>query len=372
MRWTVLNHNASFLSQPFRDENFAFKGGVLSGIREQPPRWKTAVGLTDDILGEAVGQKFVEKTFPPEAKERARKMVFNIRDVMRDKIVHLKWMSEASKTEALAKIDRLNVKIGYPDNWTDYSKLEIDRGPLVSNILRANRFAGDKNLESIGQPVDRSRWGMTPATVNAYYDPTLNEIVFPAARLLPPFFDPNADDATNYGATGCTIAHELTHGFDDSGAQFDSRGVMRDWWSPDDKSRFDKIAGGVVEQMGEFVYDGQREDGKLVEGEAMADLGGVEIAYEALQRALKDQPAVITHDGFTPQQRFFLSYTLCRESAETPKAAHLQMSTDPHPLGQFRVNGPLSNMPAFHEAFGCKPGDPMVRPPEKRNTLWNA
>lgn len=372
LRWKIIDQGAPFLSKPFVDENFAFDGGVLSGIQQQPPRWKKISAMTDTFLGEAVGQKFVEKAFPPEAKQRALDMVNNIRDVMREHIVHLPWMSDATRKEALAKMDRLTVKIGYPDHWEDYSGLDVDRGPFIGNILRARKFFKEKSLAEIGKPVNRAEWDMTPATVNAYYNPTLNEIVFPAARLLPPFFDTAADDASNYGSTGATIGHELTHGFDDSGSQFDSTGALRDWWKPEDKARFQKIAKGVEDQMGEFEYDGQRENGKLVEGEAIADLGGVEIAFEALQRALAKQPPPRTSDGFTPQQRFFLSYALCRAQVETPKFAHLLMSTDPHPLGQFRVKGPLSNLTSFHSAFNCAPGDAMVRPPEKRNSVWNA
>jgi predicted metalloendopeptidase len=370
MRWSLIDRTASYLPKAFRDESFDFNGRTLSGAQQQQPRWKSVVGLTDAYLGEALGQKYVERAFPPEAKQKALDMVSNIRAELRDRIAK-GWMSPETKKEALAKIDRLTVKIGYPDKWTDYSALHIDRGPFIGNIMRAKAFAAQHSLDSIGKPVDRGHWEMTPATVNAYYHPQLNEIVFPAARLQPPFFDPQADDASNYGATGATIAHELTHGFDDQGAQFDAAGRLRDWWTAEDKATFGKMAEGIEKQFDEFEYDGQKCQGKLVEGEAMADQGGVELAYGALNRALSVRAPQPTRDGFTPQQRFFLSYAICRESDERPQRAHLIMSTDPHPLGQFRVNGPLSNMPAFHQAFNCKPGDPMVRAADKRNKLWD-
>ncbi|MBI3926713.1 MAG: M13 family metallopeptidase [Armatimonadetes bacterium] len=370
LRWSLINSTASYLNRDFEDASFDFYSKELRGVETKSPRWKTMVGLTDRYLGEALGQKFVEQSFPPEAKERALAMVGDIIDVLRDRIESLDWMSEESKVEALAKVDRLVVKIGYPDRWKDYSALEVTRGPLISNVLGARRFEAREQLDSIGKPVNRGQWEMTPSTVNAYFHPSLNEIVFPAARLQPPFFDPGADDASNYGATGVTIGHELTHGFDDSGADFDSLGRLRNWWQPADRERFEQIANGVTRQMDEFEFDGVRQNGKLVTGEALADQGGLELAYEALQRALARQPKVQSADGFTPEQRFFLSYAVAREDSSRPEAAKEQMQGDPHPLGKFRVNGPLANMEAFYDAFDVKPGDPMYRPAEERNKLW--
>lgn len=370
LKWNLVNSTAPYLSGQFRDQDFAFYSKELRGVEQQSPRWQTMVSLTDVHLGEAVGQKFVADNFPPEAKRRALEMVDSIVDVLRERITSREWMGDETKKEALAKLDTLVVKIGYPDEWKDYSALEVRRDDFFGNVMRSRALAAQEKFESIGQPVDRGKWEMTPATVNAYYHPSLNEIVFPAARLQPPFFDVNADDAANLGSTGVTIGHELTHGFDDSGSQFDSQGRLRDWWQPEDRVRFEAVAQGVTDQMDAFSYQGVQQNGKLVTGEALADQGGLELAYEALERSLADNP-VESSDELTPQQRFFASYAVARQTSSRPEAAKEQMQTDPHPLGPFRVNGPLANMPAFYEAFDVGPGDALYRREGERNRLWD-
>ncbi|MBM3461723.1 MAG: M13 family metallopeptidase [Armatimonadetes bacterium] len=370
LTWRVATENAEFLSSNFEQEDFNFAGRTLKGVQSQQPRWKRVVKHTDDYLGEALGQKFVEQNFSAEAKARALDMVENIKGALREKIV-TGWMSEETKREALAKVDTMVAKIGYPDKWKDYSGLVVDRGLFGENVARARAFHARENLAKIGKPVDPTEWEMTPSTVNAYYHPLKNEIVFPAAILQPPYFDVNADDASNYGSIGATIGHELTHGFDDEGAQFDAQGNLRNWWQPADEAEFKRRADGVERQFNEFVYDGQRTDGKLVKGESIADLGGLELAWTAYKNATEGDPAPRTDDGFTPDQRFFLNYALSWATNLRPEYAHLILSTDPHPLPQFRVLGPLANLPSFHAAFDVKPGDPMARPEEQRNRLWD-
>jgi putative endopeptidase len=311
----------------------------------------------------------VEGNFSPQARQRAVEMLGQIRLVLRERI-QKGWMSEGTKVEALAKLDKLGMKIGYPDKWRDYSALKIGPVAFFTNLTRARAFAFQDDLRRVGQAVDRAEWDTTPSTVNAFYDPNKNEICFPAGRLQPPFFDVKADDALNYGATGVTMAHEMSHGFDDEGAQFDSRGQLRNWWTPEDLARFTQKADSVAAQMSEYSFDGQQNNGKLVEGEAIADQAGVGLACEALSRALAAKAPQPTRDGFTAVQRFFLGYALCRANQQRPEAAHAQMTRDPHPLGMFRVNGPLSNEENFYEAFQCKPGDKMMRPAEKRIHLW--
>lgn len=368
LKWNVINATAGSLSSKFEQEQFAFSK-QLSGVEKQPDRFKKIVASVESHLGMALSQKYVEQNFSPEAKAKAIDMVNNVKLVLRDEIEH-GWMQGSSKQEALAKIDTLSLKIGFPDKWKDYSALEVDRGPYVNNLMRAWQSEAREDLDRIGQPVDKSEWHTNPCTVNANYSPSQNPICFPAARLQFPFFDVNQDDALNYGATGATVGHEISHGFDDSGSQFDAQGRLRNWFTPEDLANFTKRADAVADQMSEFSFDGQQNNGKLVEGEAIADQGGVELAYKALMRARKGQPEQITPDGFSDKQRFFLGYALCRATNARPAAAHAQMSKDPHPLGPFRVNAPLSNEPSFFEAFDVKPGDPMQRPKEKRNHLW--
>lgn len=371
LKWQALNAAAPYLSESFETQSFEFKGKEMKGLKAQPPRFKRVLQATDDNLGEALGQKYVERHFPPEAKTRVQEMVGNIKLVLEDKLEKLPWMTEETRQRALEKLDSFTEKIGYPDKWTDYSGLAIEKGVYCDNVLAASRFAVQQRLASIGQPVDRTRWEMTPPTINAYYQPVANEIVFPAGILAGVYFDQNADDATNYGAIGAVIGHEIGHGFDDEGAQFDARGNLNDWWTPEDKERFRTKVEGVATQFSEFSYDGVQCDGHLVLGEALADLGGLELAYDAYKLASEGKPPRRSPDGFTDDQRFFLSYARSWATNVRPEYAKMVMQTDPHPLPKFRVNGTLANFEPFHRAFNLQPGEAMVRPPETRNTVWN-
>ena len=371
LRWHLINFAAPSLSTPFVDENFHFNGAVLTGTKEILPRWKRCVRNTDRALGEALGQAYVQKAFPPEAKARALAMVKNLEAALADDIRRLPWMSEPTREQALNKLGAINNKIGYPDKWRDYSKLDITRGPYVENVFRAQAFEFRRVLNKVGKPVDRTEWGMTPPTVNAYYNPQMNEIVFPAGILQPPYFDFQADDAVNYGAMGSVIGHEMTHGFDDQGSQFDAQGNLKNWWTAEDKKNFDARGACIAKQFdGFFVEEQLHENGKLVEGESIADLGGLAIAYAAYQKALEGKPRPKDIDGFTPEQRFFLGYAHGWAENLRPEMARMLTNVDPHPLPKFRVNGPLSNTPAFAKAFGCKEGDPMVRPPGEHCQIW--
>lgn len=369
LSWKVLDSMAPHLSKPFAAQDFEFSGKVLRGLEQQPERWKEMVGLTDSCLGEALGQKYVERHFPPEAKGRVLEMVDNIKDALREKVTGLSWMDAETKAAAQEKIDTFTAKIGYPDKWTQYD-FEVKRDDFAGNVLRAQSFAVRDNLSEIGKPVNRDKWYMTPSTINAYYSPTTNEIVFPAAILQPPYFDLNADEAMNYGGIGATIGHELSHGFDDEGAQFDKDGNLRNWWTPGSLERFARKAEGVVQQFNEFTYEGMPVNGKLVAGESIADLGGLELSLAALQKA-RSKRASTCDDGFTSDQRFFLSYALSWATNMRPEYARLILQTDPHPLPEFRVNGPLANLPSFKAAFGLQAGQPMVRPEGKRNSIWD-
>lgn len=371
LRWHLLDAAAPNLPKKFVDEDFHFGGTILQGTKEQLPRWKRCVTSTDRSLGEALGQVYVQKAFPPEAKARAQQMVMNLVAALQGDLSTLDWMSDPTRKQAAAKLNAFMRKIGYPDKWRDYSALKIDRGIFQNNVFRSNEFARQYNLNKLGKPVDRTEWGMTPPTVNAYYNPTMNEIVFPAGILQPPFFDPLADDAINYGAVGAVIGHEMTHGFDDSGSQFDSQGNLKNWWTEDDLKKFKTRAQCVMDQFDSYVVEpGLNQNGKLVVGESIADLGGLTIAFAAFQKSMEGKPRPASIDGFTPEQRFFLGYAQIWAQNARPEFERLQTQTDPHPLGRFRVNGPLSNMPMFAQAFQCKAGDPMVRPPEKRCQIW--
>ena len=371
LRWQLIHATAHNLSAPFVDEDFHFRGTVLTGTKENLPRWKRCVSYTDHALGEALGQAYVEKTFPPEAKARALEMVKNLEAALADDIRQLPWMSEATRKQALIKLEAITNKIGYPDKWRDYSALEIERVPYVENAWRANRFEFHRVMAKVGKPVDRGEWDMSPPTVNAYYNPQLNEIVFPAGILQPPFFDFQAEDAFNYGAMGSVIGHEMTHGFDDEGAQFDAQGNLKNWWTEEDQKNFQARGECVAKQFDGYVVEEKlHENGKLVEGESIADLGGVVIAYAAYQHSLAGKPRPPEIDGFTPEQRFFLGYARGWEDNQRPEFARLLTNVDPHPLPKFRVNGPLSNLPAFAHAFHCKEGDAMVRPPAAKCTIW--
>ena len=368
LRWHVLHASATQLSDAFVQENFNFYGNKLSGTKELQPRWKRCSQSVNRNLGEALGQVYVEKYFPPEAKAHARVMVMNLIGALKDDLPALGWMGADTKKAALEKLEAFQIKIGYPDKWRDYAMLAVDKGSYLANERRAIAFENARDLNKIGKPVDRGEWQMTPPTVNAYYDATMNEIVFPAGILQPPFYDPKADDAVNYGGMGAAIGHEITHGFDDQGSQFDAQGNLRDWWTKEDRKNFDQRANCVQTQFdGYEVEPGLHENGKLVLGESIADLGGLAISYAAYEKSIAGKrPPMFA--GFTPEQRFFLGWAQVWGANMRPENARLMANSNEHPLPKFRTNGPLSNMELFAKAFGCKKGDPMVR--EKVCKIW--
>jgi len=369
LRWHLLTSVTPALPQAFGDEAFRFSQ-VLSGAKQQQPRWKRTLRATDGALGEAFGQLYVDRAFSPEAKAKAKQMVENLRAAYAERIRATDWMSETTKKEALVKLNAFVVKIGYPDKWKDYSKLSITRQSYLQNLMAARVWATDDNLSKFGKPIDRTEWGMTPPTVNAYYSPPKNEIVFPAGILQAPFYDPKADDAVNYGGIGAVIGHEMTHGFDDQGRQFDSQGNLRDWWTKEDAEKFNAKAAVVGKQYDAFMpLDSVHVNGKLTMGENLADLGGLTIAYQAFQKTPQFKAAQKI-DGFTPAQRFFLAWGQIWRTNIRPEAARQQVQTDPHSPAQFRTNGPLMNMPEFFEAFGCKENDKMVRGVSDRSRIW--
>jgi putative endopeptidase len=372
LRWHLVHDAASGLSSNFVNETFDFYGKTLNGTKELLPRWRRCVMATDGSLGELLGQVYVKKAFPPEAKARMKELVNNLTAALRDDIKTLDWMSEPTQKQAIAKLESFAVKIGYPDKWRDYSTLKIDRTSYADNLIRAGRFEVRRELAKIGKPVDKTEWGMTPPTVNAYYNPLMAEIVFPAGILQSPYFDLSADDAVNYGAIGGVIGHEMSHGFDDQGRKFDLKGNMADWWTAEDAKNYMQRATCVEEQFSAFRAEevGMNQNGKLVLGESIGDLGGLKIAWLAFQKSLEGKPRPADIDGFTPEQRFFLGWAQVWGRNQRPEAIRQQILTDPHPLGRFRVNGPISNMPQFAEAFHCKLGDKMVRPPDKRCQVW--
>ena len=369
LRWHLVNYAAPGLSERFVKEDFDFRGKTLTGAKEIQPRWKRCVQSTDRHLGEALGQAYVEKYFPPAAKARALEMVHNLLAALRNDLATLPWMGPETRAEATAKLEAFAVKIGYTDKWRDYSALKIDRRSYAENVVRASEFDFARRLNKIGKPVDRTEWGMTPPTVNAYNNSSMNEIVFPAGIMQPPFYDPNADDAVNYGGMGAVIGHEITHGFDDHGSKFDGKGNRKDWWTPEDLRNFQSRAKCVSDQFDGYVVDGDlHENGKLVLGESIADLGGLAMAYAAYEKSLAGKPRPPDRDGFTPEQRFFLGWAQVWGANERLEYARLMANTNPHPLGRFRANGPLSNMAEFAKAFGCKHGHAMVR--EQTCKVW--
>jgi endothelin-converting enzyme/putative endopeptidase len=370
LKWHVLHSAAPYLSKGFAEESFNFNDKYLGGAKEMKPRWKRCVESTDELLGEALGKKYAEKHFPPEAKARMQSMVTNLLAAMKDSIEGLKWMGPETRQKALEKLSTFNPKIGYPDKWKDYSSVKVERSQFWQNVLAGRRFNVVDDRETINKPVDRDRWGMTPPTSNAYYNPLLNEIVFPAGILQPPAFSMEATDAVNYGAIGVVIGHEISHGFDDQGAKFDAQGRLKNWWTAEDLKRFEERGQCVAEQFeGYFVEPNLHHNGKLVLGESIGDLAGAKIAYMALQKAMKQKPIPVI-DGFTPEQQFFIGWGQFRGDAIRPETQRLMIQSDPHPIGQYRVIGPLSNMPEFQRAFSCKEGTPMVRPAAKRCEVW--
>ena len=371
MTWQLVDTIAGSLSDPFVDEDFAFKGAYLKGEKEMKPRWKLCAESTDRLLGEALGRKYVEKYFPPAAKARMQELVRNVLLAMKETIEGLDWMSTETKARALEKLSTFNPKVGYPDRWKDYSRVPVSRASYWDDVAAALGFNVADDRSTIGKPVDRGRWGMTPPTSNAYYNPSLNEIVFPAGILQPPAFGMEFNDAVNYGAIGVVIGHEISHGFDDQGAQFDALGRLENWWSPEDLKKFQEKTACVVAQYDAYeVEPGVPQKGRLVVGESIGDLAGARIAYRAFQIAQKGKPPLPTIDGFTPDQQFFIAWGQFRGDAIRPELARTMAQGDPHPIAKFRVIGPLSNLPEFARAFGCKPGSPMVRPEGKRCDVW--
>ncbi len=371
LRWHYLNHYAGRLSTPFVVEDFHFSGTVLNGVPENRPRWKRVLEATDRLLGEALGQLYVAKAFPPEAKARADALVKNVKAALRDDLSTLDWMSPETRREAVKKLDAIAVKIGYPSKWRDYSGLTLGRDVYVKNVMRAEAFDRKYDLDKIGKPTDRTEWGMTPPTVNAYYSPERNEIVFPAGILQPPFFDAQADDAVNYGAIGAVIGHELTHGFDDQGRKYDADGNLRDWWKPEDAKAFQERAAKIAEQYDRYVaIDDLHVNGKLTLGENIADLGGVKIANMAFHKSLEGKPAPAKIDGFTADQRFFLSYGQIWRYKSRPEALTMMVLTNPHSPPPFRVRGVLYNTPEFFEAFGATPDQAGDRLNPKPVRIW--
>ena len=371
LRWHLIHNAAPTLSKKFVDENFDFFGHQLQGTAQILPRWRRCVQQTDGELGEALGQFYVERYFPPEAKARALELVHNLMAALREDLQSLDWMSPETRQQAIHKLDKMGLKIGYPDKWRDYSAFKVDRGSYVDNVTRGDTFEVARDLAKIGKPVDKTEWGMTPPTVNAYYTPLHNEIVFPAGIFQPPFFDAKASDAFNYGSIGSVIGHEMTHGFDDSGAQFDADGNLKNWWTPDDLKNFQARGECIQKQFDAFeVEPGLHANGKLEEGESIADLGGLVIAYAAYQKSLAGKPAPGPVDGFNVDQQFFLGYAGHWAANYRPESARLLAKTDPHPLDQWRVDAPLSNLPAFAKAWGCSADSKMVRPETLRCRIW--
>lgn len=370
LQWHVANSMSPYLNHDFVQASFQFYSTVLSGVEKMRPRWKRIISNTNSAIGEALGKLYVAEAFPPEAKESANEMVENIRLAFRDRIAQLDWMSDSTKAEALKKLDAFKVKIGYPDKWKEYKDLALGES-FAENVLNANAFAFQKEVEKIGKPVDPTEWAMTPPTVNAYYHPAMNEIVFPAGILQPPFYDYKADAAVNYGGIGAVIGHELTHGFDDQGRRFDAAGNLNDWWTEADAKRFDDRAQRVVNQFNQYeALDSIFINGKLTLGENIADLGGLSLAYDGLQKYLEEHGHPGEINGFTPEQRFFMSWAQIWRIKQRPETLRQSVLIGPHSPGNFRVLGPLSNLESFYEAFDVKEGDKMWRPDSIRAKIW--
>ena len=370
MQWSLIDRAAGYLSDDLVAQNFDFYGKTLSGKQTNQPRWKRAVSTVNGVLGEAVGQMYVEKYFPAAAKERMVQLVKNLQTALGERIRNLEWMGDSTKIKAIEKLNSFYVKVGYPDKWRDYTGLNIEKDSYWANVKRATEFELDYMLSKAGKPVDRDEWGMTPQTVNAYYNPTTNEICFPAGILQYPFFDMNADDAFNYGAIGVVIGHEMTHGFDDQGRQFDKDGNLKDWWTAEDAKRFEERAQVMVNFFDSIqVLPGLNANGSLTLGENIADHGGLQVSFQAFKNATKDAPLPV-EDGFTPEQRFFLSYAGVWAGNIRDEQIRLQTKSDPHSLGRWRVNGALPQIGAWYDAFGIKEGDPMYLAPEKRVSIW--
>jgi endothelin-converting enzyme/putative endopeptidase len=370
LRYHVVQSSAPYLSSRFVQENFDFYRKYLRGVQDMQPRWKRCVQYTDGSLGEALGQVYVRKTFPPDVEARTQDMVRRIEDSMRERIENLDWMSAQTKQQALAKLAGIRNKIGHPEKWRDYSSVRIMRDDFAGNVDRATAFETRRDISKVGKPVDRGEWEMTPPTVNAYYDPQMNDINFPAGVLQPPLFDAKLDDAPNYGDTGGTVGHELTHGFDDEGSQYDAKGNLKNWWTKEDRQKFDARTQCVQDQYADYiVVDNIHINSKLTLGEDVADLGGEILAYAAWRDAVKNK-TLTPIDGFSPDQRFFIGFAQWACTNERPEDLRVRAITDSHSPAKYRVNGVLLNMPEFANAFSCKPGKPMVKPADQICKVW--
>jgi putative endopeptidase len=371
LRYHLLSAASPWLSSDFANENFAYRA-LYSGAKEMLPRWKRCLRVTDGQLGEALGQAYVERTFSPKAKADAKQVIDDIRASFQTRLTNLAWMSDSTRRYALGKLARMNEKVGYPDKWRDYSTLDVEDGSFAPNVFRADAFEWRRTINRPGKPVDKTEWGITVPTVNAYYDPSVNEMVFPAGALLPQTFDASGDMAANYGSLGGSWAgHELTHGFDDEGRHYDAEGNLRDWWAAADSVRFNEQAQRVVDQFSSYIQvDTTHVNGQLTLGENIADYGGLLTAYDALQRALARTGQRTTVNGYTPEQRFFIAYAQSWREHTRPEQLKTRVTVDPHAPAEWRTNGPVSNMPSFAKAFNCKPGDPMVRPVSSVPQIW--
>jgi putative endopeptidase len=371
LRYHLISSASPWLSSSFAGEEFAY-GALYSGAKQMLPRWKRCLRITDRQLGEALGEAYVARTFSPAARAQAKQVIDDIRSSFHDRLVALSWMSDSTRQYALAKLASMNEKVGYPDRWRDYTRLVVADGPFAPNVLRANAFEWQRVANRPGKPVDKTEWDITVPTVNAYYDPSINEMVFPAGALSPQTFDASGDLASNYGSLGGSWAgHELTHGFDDEGRHYDASGNLRDWWAPRDSVRFNEQAAMIVNQFNSYVQvDTLHVNGSLTLGENLADFGGMVTAYDALERALNRTGKREIIDGYTPEQRFFIAYAQSWRQHSRPEGLRTRVTTDPHAPSEWRTNGPVSNMPQFAEAFHCKPGDSMVRPAELIPHIW--
>ncbi len=370
LKWNIIDDRAATLSHAFVQADFDFYQATLSGAKEMKPRWKRVLGAMNGTMGELIGQLYVKKYFPAESKMKVNKMVVNLIEAYKERISSRTWMAPETKTAALAKLEKVTRKLAYPDKWRDYSNLNVATESYCDNVTRSSQFFFNYNINKLGKPVDKSEWGMSPQTINAYYNPGFNEIVFPAAIMQPPFFDPHADDAVNYGGMGAVIGHELTHGFDDQGNQYDADGNLKNWWTEEDKARFKSNTDKLVKQYSSYsALDTLTVNGQLTLGENIADLGGLTIAYAALQKSLVNQPRVLI-DGFTPEQRLFISFAQVWRNNIRDAELKRRLKTDPHSPGKFRTLGPLANMPEFYKAFDVKPGDKMYIAPENRCEIW--
>lgn len=371
LAWNVINAAAPYLSKEFVDLDFNFYGKVMSGKLQNSPRWKRVINTVDGSMGEALGQMYVKSYFPAEAKTKMKQLVSNLQWALGQRISESTWMTQETKNKALDKLNNFKVKIGYPDKWRDYGGLNIQKDSYYQNVVRARQFETEYQLSLIGKPVDPERWQMTPQTVNAYYEPSTNEICFPAGILQPPFFDMNADDAVNYGAIGVVIGHEMTHGFDDQGRNYDLNGNLVDWWTKEDAEAFNTRAQVLVDHFDAIeVAPGVHANGTFTLGENIADNGGLNVSYTAFQKAIADGLIGGVMDGFTPDQRFFLAYAGVWAANIRAEEILRRTKEDPHSLGMWRVNGTLPHIEAFYKAFGVNQGDPMWLDPQKRAKIW--